>query len=184
MHALVLRGEMSVDEARIARFRAMAADCGASSLDLAELATTYRAAYRRARRAVPGAIDLLGAIRTRAKVGIVTNNVVAEQVQKLADLGMTTLVDVLVISEEAGVRKPDAEIFRIALARSGASPDEAVMLGDSWGSDVLGARGAGIRAVWLNRARLPCPGPNLCAEIQSLLPTESVLEILFGAGAA
>jgi putative hydrolase of the HAD superfamily len=184
MHALVLRGEMSVDEARFARFRALAADCGAPSLDAAELAAVYRAAYLRARRAVPGAAPLLAAIRARAKVGVVTNNVVAEQVEKLAHLGMTALVDVLVVSEEAGVRKPDAAIFRIALERCGASADDAVMVGDSWGSDVLGARAAGIRAVWLNRAGLPCPGPASCAEIQSLLPTESVLELLFGAGAA
>jgi putative hydrolase of the HAD superfamily len=184
MHALVLRGEMSVDEARVARFRAMAADCGAPSLDLSALATTYRSAYQRARRAVPGALDLLAAIGARATVVVVTNNVVNEQVQKLAFLGMTELVDVLVVSEEAGVRKPDAAIFRIALERAGASAAEAVMLGDSWGADVLGARAAGIRAVWLNRATLPCPGPGLCAEIQSLLPTETVLELLFGAGAA
>ena len=175
---------MSVDEARLARFRALAADCGAPALDAAELAATYRAAYQRARRAVPGAIELLGAIRARAMVGIVTNNVVAEQIAKLAHLGMTDLVDVLVISEEAGARKPDPAIFQTALARAATSPDHAVMLGDSWGSDVLGARAAGIRAVWLNRARLPCPAPALCAEIQSLLPTESVLEHLFGKGAA
>jgi putative hydrolase of the HAD superfamily len=184
MHALVLRGEMSVEEARLARFRATAADCGATALDVVAIAATYRAAYQHARRSVPGALELLGAVRSRAKVAIVTNNVVAEQIEKLAHLGMTDLVDVLVISEEAGVQKPDAAIFRIALQRAGAEADDAVMIGDSWGSDVLGARAAGIRAVWLNRARLPCPGPGLCAEIQSLLPTESVLELLFGAGAA
>jgi putative hydrolase of the HAD superfamily len=182
MHALVLRGEISVDEARLARFRAIAADCGAPSLDVEQLAVTYRAAYRRERRAVPGALELLAAVRTRAKVAVVTNNVVAEQIEKLAHLGMTPLVDALVISEEVGVRKPDAAIFRIALARAAASADEAVMLGDSWGSDVLGARAAGIRAVWLNRAGLPCPGPAQCAEIRSLLPTESVLELLFSGG--
>jgi len=94
---------------------------------------------------------------------------------------MTELVDVLVISEEAGLRKPDPAIFRLALGRCGASSAEAVMLGDSWGSDVLGARSAGVRAVWLNRAGSFCPGPASCTEIQSLLPTESVLELLLGA---
>jgi HAD superfamily hydrolase (TIGR01509 family) len=180
MHALVLRGEMSVDEARVARFRAMANDCGAPSLDPAELVRVYRAAYQRARRAVPGAIELLHALKSRAKVGVVTNNVVAEQIEKLAHLGMTDLVDVLVISEEAGVRKPDAAIFRLALERCGAEAGRAVMVGDSWGADVIGARDAGIRVVWLNRTERPCPAPSWCAEIQSLLPTESVLELLLG----
>ena len=30
------------------------------------------------------------------------------------------------------------------------------MVGDSWPVDVLGARGAGVRALWLNRFGLPC----------------------------
>jgi len=184
MHALVLTGDLSVDEARVARFRALANDCGATALDPVELALAYREAYQRAKRAVPGATELLGAVRKRAKVAVVTNNVATEQIEKLAHLGMTELVDVLVISEEVGVQKPDAAIFRLALERCSASAEQAVMLGDSWGSDVLGARAAGIRALWLNRARVPCPGPNLCTEIESLLPTESVLELLLGASDA
>ena len=184
MHDLVLVGELSLDEARFARFRALAADVGAPSLDPEELVVSYRDAYQGARRAVPGAAELLLALRGRATVAVVTNNVVAEQIDKLVRLHMKDLVDVLVISEEAGVRKPDPAIFHLALARCGASADDAVMIGDSWGSDVLGARAAGVRAVWLNRAGRHCPAPAACTEIQSLLPTQSVLELLLGAGAA
>src|SRR5882757_6250126 len=45
MHALVLSGELSGGEARLARFRALASDCGAPSLDPLELADVYRRAY-------------------------------------------------------------------------------------------------------------------------------------------
>jgi HAD superfamily hydrolase (TIGR01509 family) len=184
MHALVLSGELSVHEARTARFRALTQDCGAPSLDADALLAVYREAYLRARRAVPGALELLAAVRARAplpaKVAVVTNNVVVEQVEKLAHLRMTELVDVLVVSEEAGVRKPEPAIFHIALERCGSPPDRAVMIGDSWGSDVLGARAAGIRAVWLNRTGRPCPGPTQCTEITSFLPTAWVVELLFG----
>jgi HAD superfamily hydrolase (TIGR01549 family) len=184
MHDLVLVGELSLDEARVARFRALAADAGVSSLDPDELALHYRDAYQQARRAVPGAAELLLALRGRATVAVVTNNIVTEQLEKLVHLHMKELVDVLVISEEAGVRKPDPAIFRLALERCGAAAGDAVMVGDSWGSDVLGARAAGVRAVWLNRAGTHCPAPASCTEIQSLLPTRSVLELLLGADAA
>jgi len=187
MHALVLSGELSVDEARTARFRALTHDCGAPSLDAVALLAVYREAYLHTRRAVPGALELLAAVRARAplpaKVAVVTNNLVVEQVEKLAYLGMTALVDVLVVSEEAGVRKPEPAIFRIALERCGSAPEHAVMVGDSWGADVLGAKAAGIRAVWLNRTGRPCPGPTQCTEISSLLPTDAVLELLLGASA-
>jgi HAD superfamily hydrolase (TIGR01549 family) len=161
----------------------LAQDCGAPSLDADALATVYREKYLCSRRAVPGALELLSALRgaaPRAKVAVVTNNVVAEQVEKLAHLGMTELVDVVVISEEAGIRKPEPAIFRIALERCRSRPEQAVMVGDSWGADVLGARAAGIRAVWLNRAGRACPGPAKCAEIKSLLPTAAVVDLLLG----
>jgi HAD superfamily hydrolase (TIGR01549 family) len=183
-HLRVLSGELTLEDARTVRFRAIARDCGAPSSAAAELADAYREGYQRARRAVPGAVELLRALRAHARVCVVTNNLVAEQVEKLAHLEMTDLVDVLVISEEAGVAKPDPAIFRIALARCDTPADSAVMLGDSWAADVLGARAAGIRAVWLNRSNRSCPDPEQCLELISLSPTAQVVERLLGAGDA
>lgn len=182
-HARVLSGELTLEDARTVRFGAIARDCGAPSASAADLAGAYRDAYQRARRAVPGAVELLRALRSRVRVCVVTNNLVVEQVEKLAHLEMTDLIDVLVISEEVGVAKPDPAIFRIALARCDTPADSAIMLGDSWASDVLGARAAAIRAVWLNRSRRPCPDPEQCLELISLWPTEQVLERLLGATA-
>ncbi len=64
---------------------------------------------------------------------------------------MRDLFDGLVISEAAGVSKPDPAIFELALRVAGTSADEAIMLGDSWTNDVMGAVGAGIAAAWLDR---------------------------------
>lgn len=181
-HARVLSGELTLEDARTVRFAAIARDCGAPPDIAAELAGAYRDAYQRERRAVPGAVELLRALRSRARVCVVTNNLVVEQVEKLAHLEMTDLIDVLVISEEAGVAKPDPAIFRIALARCDTPADAAVMLGDSWTADVLGARAAAIRAVWFNRSSRPCPDPEQCRELISLWPTEPVVACLLGAG--
>ncbi len=52
------------------------------------------------------------------------------------------------------------------------------MVGDSWKADILGARQAGIRALWLNRYEHPCPDPSLAAEFQSYIPLEQVLALL------
>jgi putative hydrolase of the HAD superfamily len=181
-HARVVAGELTLDEARVARFSALCRECGAADLDPEVVAGRYREAYMRARRAVPGAVELLDALRDRSvAIGIVTNNVVDEQVEKLRLLEMLHLVDVLVVSEEAGAAKPDPAIFRIALERAGCRPDQSVMLGDSWTVDVLGARGAGIPAVWLNRRGIACPEPRTCAVIPSLLPTAAVAAILLTA---
>jgi putative hydrolase of the HAD superfamily len=68
-------------------------------------------------------------------------------------LGLGDLVDFLVISAEAGVRKPDPGIFRLALEKAGVSPEEAIHVGDLAEEDVEGARRAGIRGVLIERTR-------------------------------
>ena len=178
IHLRVLSGELSAEAARAARFRALCADCRIEHLDPDEIAEQSRAAYLAARRAVPGALELLSALRPHVKIGVVTNNIVVEQVEKLRHLGMTELIDVLVVSEEAGAKKPEPEIFRIALERCGAMASQTVMLGDSWDSDVMGAHAVGIRTVWLNRRGLPSPAPHMGAAIESLLPTDQVVDLL------
>lgn len=47
--------------------------------------------------------------------------------------------------------KPHREVFDEALRLSGCAPDEAVHIGDSYATDVVGARSAGIRPVLLLR---------------------------------
>jgi putative hydrolase of the HAD superfamily len=84
----------------------------------------------------------------RLKLGVVTNGVSARQRRKLDALGLATAFDAILVSEEEGVRKPDAEIFRRALARCGVAADEAVFVGDHPVADVEGAHRAGLIAVW------------------------------------
>ena len=109
-----------------------------------------------ARRALDGAAELLAAVRRRAHVAIVTNNLLEEQQDKLQYCGLAPIVDALIASEDVGVSKPDPEIFRHRAERAPASgADEAVMLGDSWPNDIVGAGAAGIRAVWFNPDRSP-----------------------------
>lgn len=170
VHPDVIAGRVSPNRARTERFRLLAEFCRTSiTLPQAErLSRTYRSHYQRLRRPVPGARRLLERLHGRAVIGIVTNNQVAEQEEKLAFLRLRELVDVLIVSEGVRASKPDARIFEIALERAGARAREAVMLGDSWANDILGARAAGIRAVWFNRFGQPNPEPNVVAELSSL----------------
>jgi HAD superfamily hydrolase (TIGR01509 family) len=184
-HALWQRGDLSPDQLRAERVRRLVAEAG-SQLDPAEaahLGAAYREAYLAARRPVPGAPNLLRAVRAYgAKVAAVTNNLVSEQEDKLRATGLRDLFDALVISEAAGVSKPDPAIFRIALEAAGSEPHEAVMLGDSWDNDVVGAIGAGISAAWLDRRGAGSP-PRTDLDVlilTSLEPAEGVAAQLLG----
>jgi FMN phosphatase YigB (HAD superfamily) len=52
------------------------------------------------------------------------------------------------------------------------------MIGDAWQNDIIGARAAGIRAIWLNRYGVPCPDPSLASEISAFEPLEAVFALL------
>ena len=76
--------------------------------------------------------------------------------------------------------KPDPAIFDLALHLLHCTADESVMVGDSWEMDVMGARAAGLRAVWFNRTGRACPDPVLARELKSLEPVEEVARLLLG----
>jgi len=185
MHLEVLAGRIGLDEARRERFRRVFAALGfsPSEAEVDAAASAYRSGYMVARRALDGAADLLLALRPHARIGIVTNNLLEEQRDKLAYCGLAESVDVLIASEDVGVSKPDRGIFDIALSRMGVTAGEAVMVGDSWANDVAGAVNAGIRAIWFNPDRKPAPEtPAGVEEIHSLTPAADLVLRLLSPG--
>ncbi len=173
LHLEVLARRLTVDAARLERFRRLLAGTRLAGAEAAaeRLAAAYRSAYETTWHPVRGAVELLGAFRAAGlAVVIVTNNSADEQRRKLDRCGLTPLVDTLVTSEEVGVAKPAAAIFHAALDRAGVRVDEAVMLGDAWASDIEGARAIGLRAVWFN--------PTRRAQLDPAVPTLHALEPL------
>ena len=165
----VFAGRITIQAARVERFRELAEFCGTqvSVADASEMSRGYRAHYQELRRAVPGVRRVLERLQGRAVIGVVTNNEVAEQEEKLDYLRLRPLVDFMLVSAGVGIAKPDPGIFRLALAKAGTPPESAVMIGDSWRSDVLGAWNTGIRPVWFNRFRLSRPEPLPVRELDS-----------------
>lgn len=86
----------------------------------------------------------------------VTNACVAHQRRKLAAVGLLDAFDVLVMAEEVGVPKPDPRIFQVACERLRVPAGQAVHVGDRLDADALGAHGAGLHAVWLDRQAGGC----------------------------
>jgi putative hydrolase of the HAD superfamily len=124
------------------------------------------------------ALDVVAAVSAVAQVGMVTNGPTAIQRPKIDLLNIAAHFPVIVVSEEAGVWKPDPAIFAIALERCGCAPEDAIYVGDSAEHDIPGAHAAGMRAVWVNRGRIGWPGgdpPD--AEIHDLYELLTLLRI-------
>ena len=182
LHLEVLAGRMRLDDARRERFRRLLVECGLDASDetASAVAMSYRDRYTAARRAIAGASALLPMVRERARVGIVTNNLRDEQEDKLRVCGLLEYVDALVVSEEAGVSKPDPAIFQIALERLRCEAADAVMVGDSWPADIVGAREVGIPVLWFNPEGAAPPDLRVPV-LRTLEPASAALQAILDA---
>jgi putative hydrolase of the HAD superfamily len=132
--------------------RALAA-AGADDPQLADELTLSYPTLRRAIRALdPEAEATLEDLGRDHELALVTNGAPDVQREKLARSGLGGHFAAIVISGEVGAGKPDPRIFRAALDLLGVASADAIMVGDSLERDVAGARRAGIRSIWLDRA--------------------------------
>ena len=101
----------------------------------------------------PGATGALEFFRARGIfLVLITNGDSAGQRWKINRFGLEPYFDAILVEGERGYGKPDPRIYRDALAAAACSPGQALMIGDNYEWDVLGALSAGIRAVWIDRA--------------------------------
>jgi putative hydrolase of the HAD superfamily len=113
---------------------------------------------------------LLESLRDRGlKTGLVANSWPDPARILHADaeaLGLAALLDVLVFSADAGVRKPEAEIFLRACSELGVDPAATLFVGDDPVNDVQGAANVGmktVQAVWFKADESPEIEPDFQA---------------------
>ena len=116
---------------------------------------------------------LRNARETGWTIGVVTNGTTAQQTLKIQKVGLERYVDAVVISEAAGVQKPDPQIFEIAAHRLGAELAGGWMVGDHPRADIMGGRAAGLRTGWVSRGT---PWPvDLAAPVLSAATAAEVI---------
>ena len=101
------------------------------------------------------------------KLGIVSNFAIPECVDKLLTKhGLEAFFDVVVVSGAVNKRKPSPEIFERALEKLGVNAEDTVFVGDTVDADVIGAKAAGMKAVFIERrvqedAEQACPNQTI-----------------------
>lgn len=164
----VLDGKLTVDQARINRIAALFEFCNAAvpGERLEELSECYKRAYNESVKPIDGVTAVLKCLRENGYgIVVLTNGFVEMQLGKIKACKLEPYIDYLVASEEVGVKKPEAAIYLEAMRRCGASPEETIMVGDIWETDIVGAYRLGIRCFWLNRRNEPCPDSALAEVI-------------------
>lgn len=118
--------------------------------------------------AYPDVAPALEALRKRDIRLVVASNWDCSLPAVLERAGLAQAVDGVVSSAVVGRAKPAPEVFRRALELAGTAAHEALFVGDSLENDVLGARGAGVRAVLLARAGDPPTGVEAVRSLSEL----------------
>ena len=81
------------------------------------------------------------------KMALVSNHTTLPQLKKIEILNISRFFPVVITSEEAGVEKPDPQIFNMALERLGVKAKESIFIGDSLRGDIEGAAQIGMRTI-------------------------------------
>lgn len=110
------------------------------------------------------------------RLGLVSNAGDDADVQNLVDqAGIRSYFDVILSSAREGIRKPNPHIFWRALSALEAQPEQAAMVGDTLGADILGAQNAGLLAIWITRR---ADTPQNKAHRETIIPDATIHKLL------
>ena len=124
----------------------------------------YAASATTRSRLYPGVVDTLAALRERgARLAVCTNKPQSATRAVLHGFGIAVLFDAVLGGDAVPFRKPDARHLLAALESLGATPNDAVMIGDNE-HDYAAARAAGIPVMLVRYGYLRVPGETLAPE--------------------
>ena len=118
---------------------------------------------------LPGADEVVRELAKRYPLTIISNGFKEVQYYKFAHSGLAECFAHTIISEEVGINKPQPGIFNIALRMNGVTADEAVMIGDSYSSDIAGAKNAGIDQIWLHKGETDEEATYIVSQLKDVL---------------
>ncbi|WP_025151338.1 HAD family hydrolase [Bacillus sp. H1a] len=95
-------------------------------------------------------INILNTIKMQVKVAIITNGTTQRQKAKIINTNLNSCFDIIIISEEVGLSKPDKRIFELALNKLNVPPEAALFVGDDIEKDISGCQNANIKGIWFN----------------------------------
>ncbi len=117
-------------------------------------------------------LPVLNALRGHYIMGVLSNgNTYPER------CGLAGYFQFVVLAQDYGIQKPDPRLFEIAIKCADCTKRQFLHIGDSFQNDIIGAKRAGVRSVWLNRQREDNEtGQQPDFEISSLRELTEILE--------
>jgi len=122
---------------------------------------------------LPNTVEILNYLKPKYRLHIITNGFEEVQTRKLVNSNIFEYFDQVINSEMAGVKKPNPEIFELALKKANTAADKSLMVGDNIEADILGAKAVGFHALHINAHN--DPKHEHCAMIDDLREIKNYL---------
>ena len=153
-------------------FRRLLSDRGASPSGAAAFASAFRQRSTLWLRPMPHALETLDALKNRGhRVFLLSNAQSCFTLGELAALGLSDRFDGILLSSDAGMKKPFRGLFELLISRFSIDRKTAVMVGNDAVADIAGAHAAGLLSryyhTWQSGAE-PDTLPETCRRIPDL----------------
>lgn len=145
-------GDTTKDKLRYERFLHTFQFFGYNEIELSkEFGEAYVAEGPHKKNVMPGTYEILDYLQGKGyHLHLISNGFVEAQTVKIKAIAIEKYLSTVTLSEEAGVQKPHAGVFELALKKANASKNESIYIGDDYEADVVGAFNFGIDQVFYN----------------------------------
>jgi putative hydrolase of the HAD superfamily len=124
----------------------------------------YFSAFLEYATPLPGTHDMLAALKSRYRLGVLSNFTHAPAVQEiLSRLGLLPYFDVVLVSGALGYRKPHAQVFAALWQQFDVPKAQIAFVGDDLEADIQGAQTAGMQPIWTTYASTQRATPTTLA---------------------
>jgi YjjG family noncanonical pyrimidine nucleotidase len=147
------KGEINAVDLRRKRFADFKDRAGLSKeMDPLAMNAAYMENLIRHTAPLEGALEILETLQSKkVRMGIITNGLKEVQRPRIRRVGMEKFFDVVLVSDEIGLAKPDIRFFALAHEAMGLPDKEKVLVvGDSYASDITGAKNYAFPSCWFN----------------------------------
>ena len=144
--------EITAEDIQMRRFAKLSKQTGVNQIQLNQ---ELMAEMAKVSKPLDVVMEMLEALYPEVKMGIITNGFTELQQQRLQNTQTERFFEMVVVSEQIGVAKPDRKVFDYAFSlMDDVDKTKILMVGDTLASDILGGYNSGIDTCWFNHANL------------------------------
>ena len=172
-------GNMTRQQILTGRFEKLFAELDVQA-DPVEVQASYEKNLAIGHYFLPGAEEAVDQLSRKYRLFLVSNGTASVQKGRMTSANLYRFFETVFVSQEIGYNKPSKAYFDACFARiPDFDPRNALIVGDSLTSDILGGNNAGVDTCWVNPRHLPRRDDiRVDYEIEALNQLPALLEAL------